>query len=233
MESREQARSLIMEGKVIVNGSSAVKAGTFVKNDSAISILQTNPYVSRGGLKLEAALKAFDLPVKGLTALDAGASTGGFTDCLLHHGAKKIYAVDVGYGQFSWKLRNDPRVELLEKTNIRTLAASEIGEEIDIAVIDVSFISLVKVLPRVWDIVTPGGAVLALIKPQFEVFRKDIGKGGVVKSNEVRAETVKKISLFCRDHGCDVNGTFRSPLKGPKGNVEFFILMRTSVDLSS
>ncbi len=242
IESREKARALILGGNVLVNGAKADKAGTFVKPDVSLKILQKMPYVSRGGLKLEAALKNFNIDVKGKIAMDVGASTGGFTDCLLQFGAKKVYAVDVGYGQLAWELRNDSRVILLEKTNIRYLdekirvqgsgfrvqeLEDLVKNKIDIATIDVSFISLLKVIPKVLEFLAPKGEVVALIKPQFEVSRKDVGKGGVVKDEVKRLEAVEKIKKNAIDMSLEVKGVIKSPLIGPKGNVEYFIYLLT------
>ncbi len=231
IESREKARALILAGKVLVNGTKADKAGTFVRPEACLEILQKIPYVSRGGLKLEAALKSFNIDVKGKIAMDVGASTGGFTDCLLQHGARKVYAIDVGYGQLAWKLRNDSRVILLEKTNIRYLDEKVRGQEfedliksnIDIATVDVSFISLLKVIPKVINFLKKNREIVALIKPQFEVARKDVGKGGVVKDEAKRLEVIEKITKELRNMGLEVKGVIKSPLVGPKGNIEYFI----------
>jgi 23S rRNA (cytidine1920-2'-O)/16S rRNA (cytidine1409-2'-O)-methyltransferase len=225
VESREKARALILGGKVLVNGASAGKAGTFVAPDSSAEVLKAIPYVSRGGEKLEAALKGFSIDVKGKIAMDVGASTGGFTDCLLQSGAEMVYAVDVGYGQLAWELRNNPKVILLEKTNIRNLDRKIIRSKIDIITIDVSFISLLKVIPAVLGFLPPAGIIVALIKPQFEVARKDVGKGGVVKDEIKRTEVIDKITRNMMDIGLKVKGVIRSPLVGPKGNVEYFICL--------
>jgi 23S rRNA (cytidine1920-2'-O)/16S rRNA (cytidine1409-2'-O)-methyltransferase len=245
IESREKARALILAGKVLVNGTKADKAGTFVRPEACLEILQKIPYVSRGGLKLEAALKSFNIDVKGKIAMDVGASTGGFTDCLLQHGARKIYAIDVGYGQLAWKLRNDSRVILLEKTNIRYLdekVRSEstrtegqeiedlIKSNIDIATVDVSFISLLKVIPKVINFLKKNGEVVALIKPQFEVTRKDVGKGGVVRDEAKRLEVIEKITKEVRDMGLEVRGVEKSVITGPKGNVEYFIYLKRFIE---
>ncbi|MBI4709611.1 MAG: TlyA family RNA methyltransferase, partial [Nitrospirae bacterium] len=251
VESREKARALILEGTVLVNGIKADKAGALVKDEALIEILQKMPYVSRGGLKLEAAIRDFEIDARNKIAMDAGASTGGFTDCLLQHGAKKVYAIDVGYGQFDYKLRKDPRVILLEKTNIRyldeevrsqserpsvadsTLRAetcigkSEIRNKeledlkeknIDLTVIDVSFISLLKVIPAVSAFLKPGGEIVALIKPQFEAGREHVGKGGVVRDEAKRLEVVEKIKGESVKMGFEVKGLIQSPVTGPKGN---------------
>lgn len=241
IESREKARALILEGRVLVNSTKADKAGTFVRPEVSLEILQKIPYVGRGGLKLEAALRNFNIDVKGKIAMDVGASTGGFTDCLLQHGAKKVYAVDVGHGQLAWKLRNNPRVILLEKTNIRYLGEkirnqkSEgrrheledlVKSNIDIATVDVSFISLLKVIPKVINFLKKNGEIVALIKPQFEVARKDVGKGGVVKDEAKRLEVIEKITKETRNMCFKVKGVKKSPLVGPKGNLEYFIYLK-------
>jgi 23S rRNA (cytidine1920-2'-O)/16S rRNA (cytidine1409-2'-O)-methyltransferase len=222
-ESREKAKALILEGKVLVNNTKVDKAGKLVNKDAELKIIQKTPYVSRGGLKLEAALKAFNINVKDKIAMDIGASTGGFTDCLLQYGIKKVYAIDVGYGQLAWKLRNNPKVILLEKTNIRYLEKDMIKDKIDIATIDVSFISLLKVIPKIREFLEPSGEVIALIKPQFEVGRKEVGKGGVVRDDTKRQEAVNKIINEVINMGFEVKGTITSPLPGPKGNIEYFI----------
>ena len=184
-ESRERAKALILEGSVQVNGTAVDKAGSLVSPDDAVVVTNKMPYVSRGGLKLEHAIKEFSIDLKDKTAMDVGASTGGFTDCLLQYGAKKVYAIDVGYGQFSYALRKDDRIELFERTNIRYFDRDLISDEIDIATVDVAFISLLKVLPKVLEFLSPRGEVIALIKPQFEVGRKDVGKG-IVKDEKKR-----------------------------------------------
>ncbi len=222
-ESREKTRSLILAGDVLVNGERISKAGTFVNPDAVLEVVKRNPFVSRGGLKLAGALKEFNLNVADMSAIDVGASTGGFTDCLLQNGAGIVYAVDVGYGQVDWKLRNDPRVVLMEKTNIRYLDRRSIGHDIDIAVIDVSFISLTKVIPKVIGLLKPGGLIVALIKPQFEVGKKDIGKGGVVKDKALHNEVIEKIKQDFRESGLSVKGVTESHPAGPKGNIEYFI----------
>ncbi|MBI5055419.1 MAG: TlyA family RNA methyltransferase [Nitrospirae bacterium] len=240
VESREKAKALILEGNVRVNGLVVDKAGALINPDDALALENKIPYVSRGGLKLKHAIDTFGIDVKDKTAMDAGASTGGFTDCLLQHGAKKVYAIDVGYGQLDWRLRNDPRVILLEKTNIRYLEEivrsqkSEVRSQrmeelmenrIDIATIDVSFISLLKVIPPVMKFLKPSGEIIALIKPQFEVGRKDVGKG-VVKDEGKRLEVVENIKSESEKMGLDVKGVTASPIKGPKGNVEYLIYLK-------
>lgn len=229
VESREKAKALILAGDVTVNRLTVDKAGTFVRPDAAIEILKKMPYVSRGGLKLKHAIDTFGIDVKDNIAMDIGASTGGFTDCLLQHGAKKVYAIDVGYGQIDLKLRNDPRVTLLEKTNIRYLDDNAVSYRVDIITIDVSFISLLKVVPKALEFLKESGEIIALIKPQFEVERKDVRKGGVVRDEAKRFEVIEKIKTAVKDMGLEVKGLTESPVRGPKGNAEFLIyLSRTS-----
>jgi 23S rRNA (cytidine1920-2'-O)/16S rRNA (cytidine1409-2'-O)-methyltransferase len=223
-ESRERAQAMIVAGQVMVNNQKVEKAGALVPGDGDIRILGTPmPYVGRGGLKLEAALREFTVDVSGKTAMDVGASTGGFTDCLLQHGCKKVYAVDVGYGQMAWKLRQDPRVVVIERVNIRDMAPSLVPEQVDIAVIDVSFISLEKVIPSVQQFLKPGAVVVALIKPQFEVNREQVGKGGIVRDEAAREAAKERIAAFVQEQGFDVRGVIPSPITGQDGNVEFLI----------
>jgi len=224
VESRERAQALIIAGQVLVNEQKQNKSGSLVPEDAEIRILgEQLPYVSRGGLKLESALKEFEVSVAGKTALDVGASTGGFTDCLLQHGCEKVYAVDVGYGQMAWKLRQDPRVVVIERTNIRTIEPSLIPGPVAIVVIDASFISLEKVIPSIMQFLGPESELIALIKPQFEVGRAQVGKGGIVRDETARAAAVKTISDFIRSIGLDVKGVIPSPIQGQDGNVEFLI----------
>ncbi len=224
VESRERGRALILAGQVLVQGQKHDKAGALVPADAEIRILgEALPFVSRGGVKLEKALAEFDITVGGKTCLDVGASTGGFTDCLLQHGAGKVYAVDVGYGQMAWKLRQDPRVVVIERANIRDIDPSLIPEPIDIAVIDVSFISLEKVVPSILKFLKPVSEVIALIKPQFEVGREQVGKGGIVRDEEARSAAVERIEAFVRSQGFVVRGVIPSPITGQDGNVEFLI----------
>jgi 23S rRNA (cytidine1920-2'-O)/16S rRNA (cytidine1409-2'-O)-methyltransferase len=231
-ESREKARALILEGKVIVNGQKIEKPGTMVDENVEITICgQPLSYVSRGGLKLEAALKAFSIDVKDKIAMDVGASTGGFTDCLIQHGAKRVYAVDVGYGQLAWKLRTDPRVIPVERTNIRYMNKDSIPEDIDIVTVDVSFISLKLVIPKVIEFLKPEGEIIALIKPQFEVGRGDVEKGGIVKSAERRREAVEEIKKFFETIKLRVIGIIESPIKGQKGNIEYLIYAKVNQQL--
>jgi 23S rRNA (cytidine1920-2'-O)/16S rRNA (cytidine1409-2'-O)-methyltransferase len=223
-ESREKAQAVIAAGQVLVDGQRQDKAGTSVRADAEIHITgEALPYVSRGGLKLEAALREFRISVEGRTALDIGASTGGFTDCLLQHGCAKVYAVDVGYGQMAWKLRQDPRVVVIERTNVRELSPSLVPGPVDIAVIDVSFISLEKVVPPVLKFLNREAELVALIKPQFEAGKGQVGKGGIVRDEATRAAVVEKIVEFVKGLGLEVKGVIPSPITGQDGNVEFLI----------
>jgi 23S rRNA (cytidine1920-2'-O)/16S rRNA (cytidine1409-2'-O)-methyltransferase len=225
--TRERARALIMAGRVAVEGKVIDKPGTRIDFETPIQLKgETDAYVSRGGEKLEGALKAFDIRPAGLVVMDVGASTGGFTDCVIRKGARKVYAVDVGYGQLAWKLREDPRVVNLERRNIRYLQRQEIEEEIDLILIDTSFISVEKFIPHLLGFLKKGGAILSLIKPQFEVGRKEVGKGGVVRDPMLHQKVIDRISSFCRGLKLEVMGVTGSPLVGPKGNKEFFIYLR-------
>ncbi|MGC8788015.1 MAG: TlyA family RNA methyltransferase, partial [Anaerolineae bacterium] len=217
--SREQARRLIMAGQVFVEGETIDKPGTRVPLTAAIRIEQQPAYVSRGGVKLEAALAAFGVDVHDLVVADIGASTGGFTDCLLQHGAARVYAIDVGYGQLAWRLRQDPRVVVMERVNVRYL--KELPEPIDLATIDVSFISLKLVLPVVMRLLKPDGQIIALIKPQFEAGRRQVGKGGVVKDPTVHRLVLYDVLGWAAEKGLYVRGVIPSPLRGPAGNIEF------------
>ncbi len=227
-ESREQARRLIMAGEVTVDGQMVDKPGRLVAVDAALLVKTPPPYVSRGGVKLAAALDAFALDVTGLVAVDVGASTGGFTDCLLQRGAAQVYAVDVGYGQLAWKLRSDPRVVVLERTNVRHLQQLPGGVLADLGVIDASFIGLSLVLPAALRLLRPGGEVVALIKPQFEAGVDDVGKGGVVRDAKVHRRVLGEIVELAHGAGLVVAGLTVSPLRGPAGNVEFLIWLRPS-----
>ncbi len=228
--SRERARGLIMAGQVLVNDQVADKCGATFAPDVAIRIRGgENPYVSRGGLKLQHGLEFFAIDPTGLVAIDVGASTGGFTDCLLQRGARKVIAVDVGYGQLAWKLRQDERVVNLEKTNIRYLTSESLAvEQPDLAVIDASFISLDKVLPSTMLLVRPGGTILALIKPQFEVGRGEVGKGGVVRDAAKHQAVIERVTELATSLGLTVTGVTESPILGPKGNREFLICLHTA-----
>ncbi len=230
--SRERAQALILAAKVLVNEARITKAGQKVLADSAVRLEGEDiPYVSRGGLKLEHALRFFGADVRGLVAMDVGASTGGFTDCLLQNGARRVYAVDVGYGQLAWKLRQDPRVVVLERHNIRGLQAHLVPEPIQIATIDASFISLRLVLPEVCRFLARNAWLIGLIKPQFEAGREHVGKGGVVRDQAVHEAVCQSVSDRCRDLGLTVLGITPSPILGPKGNREF-LLAATSPPIS-
>jgi 23S rRNA (cytidine1920-2'-O)/16S rRNA (cytidine1409-2'-O)-methyltransferase len=224
-ESRSKARALIMAAKVLVDGAVVDKAGREVSSGSVITLKESMPYVGRGGVKLAGALDGFRMDVTGLVALDVGSSTGGFTDCLLQRGAERVHAVDVGRGLLDFRLRGDPRVHLLEGRNIRHIEDEEIGEKIDLAVVDVSFISLTKVLPKVRGLVKEGGRVLALVKPQFEVGKGEVGKGGIVKDAEKHRRVVGRIKGFAEGLGFKPVAEAESPIKGAKGNREFWVLL--------
>jgi 23S rRNA (cytidine1920-2'-O)/16S rRNA (cytidine1409-2'-O)-methyltransferase len=216
-----------MEGKVWVGEKRMDKAGVRIGRDEVIEIRgEACPYVSRGGTKLEKALDHWQITVPGKTFLDVGASTGGFTDCLLQQGAGRVFAVDVGYGQLAWKLQCNERVENIERTNIRYLTKEEIGIEPDSAVIDVSFISLKKIIPKVIELIKTGGDIIALIKPQFEVAKGEVGKRGVIGDSRIHQRVIEEISSFALELGLAVRGVVESPLMGPKGNREFFIYLK-------
>ncbi|MBW7956908.1 MAG: TlyA family RNA methyltransferase [Deltaproteobacteria bacterium] len=225
VQSRQKAQALIMAGKVFVEGALVDKPGREIDPESEISLKEGLPFVGRGGVKLASFLDQTGLDVAGMTALDIGASTGGFTDCLLKRGAAKVYAVDVGKGLIDQSLRSDPRVVVLEERNIRYLDPSEVGGPVDLAVIDVSFISLEKVLPKVREFLKEKGAVLALIKPQFEVGKGQVGKGGVVRDPRMHAEVVERIARFSEGVGYRVVSRGESPITGAKGNREFWIFL--------
>ncbi|MBI4571060.1 MAG: TlyA family RNA methyltransferase [Chloroflexi bacterium] len=222
IDRRDAARAAVLAGEVLVDGHRAPSPAALVAEDARIELAQPARYVSRGGEKLEHALRVFALDVRGLVALDAGASAGGFTDCLLQHGAAGVYAVDVGYGQLAYRLRNDERVVVLERTNIRELAA--LPEAPQLATIDVSFIGLEQVLPNVVRLLRPGGRIVALVKPQFQAKRSEVGKGGVVKDPLVHAAVIGRIVAWAAGQGLRFGGLARSPLLGPAGNKEFFVL---------
>lgn len=228
-KSKECAEGLVMSGLVIVDGKKATKAGGMVSKTAVINLMKSeNPYVSRGGLKLEAALDAFSINPDGMTAMDVGASTGGFTDCLLQKGTKKVYAIDVGYGQLAWRLRKDPRVVVLERRNIRKIKKEDgdIEEGIDLATVDLSFISLKKAIPKIMEFVREGGAILALIKPQFEARKEEVSRGGIVREEDKREKVVADIVTFAGDLGLFVVGVIPSPILGRKGNREYFIYLK-------
>ena len=225
--SRERARALILEGRVEVAGRIIDKPGTGIHPGERVVLIEPDhPYVSRGGVKLEGAIKDLGINPEGKVALDVGASTGGFTHCLLLHGAKEVYAVDVGYGQFAWSLRQHEKVKLFERTNIRYFSPEKVSRAIDLAVVDVSFISLKTVIPLLPPFLASEAEVLCLIKPQFEVGKGNVGKGGVVRDPVLIQEVVDDIEGFARLKGFDVPGIAASVIKGPKGNQEFFIYLR-------
>ena len=224
--SREQARRAVMAGEVKVGTRIASKPSELLDEEALIAVKPSRKYVGRGALKLETALDFFKIDVGGKTALDIGASTGGFTDCMLQRGADKIYAVDVGHGQLNWKLRNDPRVIVLEKINARSLSRREVPEAVDLCVIDVSFISLTLILPNAFDLITPTGVILALIKPQFELQRADVGRGGIVRDEGLHRKAQNKIVAFVTQSGHEVTGIVPSAIKGADGNQEFFACIR-------
>ena len=223
-ESREKAKASIMAGIVFVDEQKVDKAGEEVSIDANIEVRgNACPYVSRGGLKLHKAVNEFKIDLSDKVCMDIGASTGGFTDCMLQNGASKVYSVDVGYGQFAWKLRQDPRVVCMERTNIRYVTNEDIGELLDFASIDVSFISLTKVLPVAFNLTKDSGEVVALIKPQFEAGRDQVGKKGVVRDSKVHKEVIEKVIEFSKGIGFKVKNLSFSPIKGPEGNIEFLV----------
>lgn len=222
--SREKAKTMIMEGNVFVNNQREDKAGTNIPEDAVIEIKgNTLKYVSRGGLKLEKAMTHFGISLENKICMDIGASTGGFTDCMLQNGAKKVYAVDVGYGQFAWKLRTDERVVCMEKTNIRYVTPEDIADVLDFASVDVSFISLAKVLPAAKELLRDEGEMVCLIKPQFEAGREKVGKKGVVRDPAVHREVIEKVITDARELGFSILHLEYSPIKGPEGNIEYLI----------
>ncbi|MBD3183659.1 TlyA family rRNA (cytidine-2'-O)-methyltransferase [Candidatus Poribacteria bacterium] len=228
--SRGRAKRLIMAGDVSVDGQIVDKPGKQVSIDAQITLQKPDiPYVSRGGLKLEKALIFFKIDVTGKNCIDVGASTGGFTDCLLQNGAAMVYAVDVGYGQIDWKLRNDKRVILFERTNIRYVKPDQFEEELELATIDVSFISLKSVLPVVNSLLKSQGQIIALIKPQFEAGRGNVGKGGVVREGEIHRDVIEGIWSLALDMDLIVSGLTYSPLKGPAGNIEYLIWLQKGI----
>jgi 23S rRNA (cytidine1920-2'-O)/16S rRNA (cytidine1409-2'-O)-methyltransferase len=223
VSSREEGRRRILAAEVLVNERPLTKAGALVDQTAEVRLKAISPYVSRGGLKLEKALRQFHIDVKDKVALDVGASTGGFTHCLISHGAAWVYSVDCGYGQLDWKLRNDPRVVVLERRNIRYLEASDLPSLADCATIDVSFISLRLVLPKVKSLLSSGGEIIALIKPQFEVGKGRVGKGGVVRCSAEHLRVIEEIKQAAAGLGFTTQDVIESPLLGPKGNKEFLI----------
>ena len=233
-ESREKAKAVIMSGIVYVDGQKEDKAGQTFADPANIEVRgNTLKYVSRGGLKLEKAMECFDVSVKDKVCMDIGASSGGFTDCMLQNGAKKVYAVDVGHGQLAWKLRNDTRVVVMEKTNIRYVKPEDIGESIDFASIDVSFISLSKVLPAAYNLLGECGEIVALIKPQFEAGREKVGKKGVVREKSTHIEVIQNCFAYAKENGFFVRELEFSPVKGPEGNIEYLYHLVKSGDVDS
>ncbi len=245
VKSREIAKAFVIEGKVFVDGNKITKAGTSVNETSDISLIQKSlPYVSRGGIKLEAAIDFFSIDVNGKIIMDVGCGTGGFTDCLLKRRAKKVYCIDVGYGQLAWSLRKDPRVVLMERINARYLDRiirdkgerfkgqefeDLIKDNIDMATVDLSFISLTKVIPSILEFIKEEGSVLALVKPQFEVGKGEVGKGGIVREEEKRLRAVERIQKELEDLGLRTIGIFQSPFPGRKGNIEYFLFMMRGI----
>ena len=231
VSGRDLAKSLIMEGKVYVNNQKADKAGEQVGEKDKVELRgETLRYVSRGGLKLEKAMKSFPICLDGSIAMDIGASTGGFTDCMLQNGAKKVFAVDVGYGQLAWKLRTDDRVVNMERTNIRYVSLEDIGEELDFASVDVAFISLKLVLPVAFKLLKNNGEIVALIKPQFEAGREKVGKKGVVREPSVHCEVIEEVTKFAQNTGFQILGLDFSPIKGPEGNIEYLMYAKKCED---
>ncbi len=231
VQSREQARGFILSGSVRVRGQVVDKAGSLVSQDAEVTLDARLAYVSRGGLKLEAALDSFQIPVGGRVAVDVGASTGGFTDCLLQRGAARVYAIDVGYGQMAWRLRQDARVVIIERQNIRTLPPEAIPERVDLAVIDVSFISLIKVIPAVLPLLKEMGEIVALVKPQFEVGYGEVERGGVIRSPEKRQRALDQVCAQAAGWGLSVAGLTPSPILGKKGNAEFLVYLKGGATL--
>lgn len=229
-QSREKAKAIIMSGNVFVNGEREDKAGATFEEEGIDLYIKENPlkYVSRGGLKLEKAMETFPITLDGAICMDIGASTGGFTDCMLQNGASKVYAIDVGHGQLAWKLRNDERVVCMEKTNFRYVTSEQVPEEIDFASVDVSFISLTKILPVAHALLKNEAEMVCLIKPQFEAGREQVGKKGVVRDPKVHEEVVNRIVQFTQSEGFDVLGLTYSPVRGPEGNIEYLQWIKKS-----
>lgn len=226
VESREKAKALIMAGSVYIDGQKAYKAGDKVKDGQLIEVKgEKLPFVSRGGLKLDKSIKCFNIDLNGKICADIGASTGGFTDCMLQNGANKVYAIDVGYGQLAWKLRNDSRVVNMEKTNIRYIDFNLLNDDIEFISIDVAFISLKLVLPVAYQMLAEGGTLVALVKPQFEAGREEVGKKGVVRDKTVHKNVFENTALFAKELGFKVLGVDYSPIKGPEGNIEFLLYL--------
>ncbi|MBO1678289.1 TlyA family RNA methyltransferase [Bittarella massiliensis (ex Durand et al. 2017)] len=232
-ETRQKAQAYIMAGDVYINGQKADKAGDTVKEGDAVELRGAKlPYVSRGGLKLEKAMSAFPISLKGKICMDVGASTGGFTDCMLQNGAQKVYAVDVGYGQLAWKLRSDERVVNLERQNIRYLTGEQVPDALHFVSVDVSFISLSHVLPVIWRFLAPGGQAVCLIKPQFEAGREKVGKKGVVRDPNTHREVIERVISLAGESRFAVKGIDFSPVKGPEGNIEYLIFLEKGAEES-
>lgn len=231
-ESREKAKAIIMSGIVYVDGEKEDKAGSTFAETASIEVRgKTLKYVSRGGLKLEKAMQVFPIELEGKVCMDVGASTGGFTDCMLQNGAVKVYSVDVGYGQLAWKIREDERVICMEKTNIRYVKPEDIDDKIEFASVDVSFISLSKVLPPLRELLKEDAEVVCLIKPQFEAGREKVGKKGVVRDKSVHVEVIENVSCFALTSGFEILGLDFSPVKGPEGNIEYLIYLRKTAEI--
>ena len=227
IQSRERAKAMIMSGVVFVNEQKVDKAGEMIKEDAKVEVRGHDiGYVSRGGLKLEKAMETFPIDLTGKTMMDIGASTGGFTDCALQRGAAKVFAVDVGYGQLAWKLRTDDRVVNMERTNIRNVTVADIGEPVDFISIDVSFISLLKIMPAVEPLLKAGGTMVTLIKPQFEAGREHVGKGGIVRDIQVHRDVIRHVTDGIADCGLSPLGLTFSPIKGADGNIEYLLYSR-------
>ncbi len=225
--SREKAKASIMAGLVYVDGQRVDKAGTAVAEDAEITVKEALcPYVSRGGLKLEKALELYGFSLEGATAVDIGASTGGFTDCMLKNGAAKVFAIDVGYGQLDWKLRNDPRVVNMEKTNVRYLDTDTVDSDVDFISIDVSFISLRLIFPVAAKLLAEDGSLVCLVKPQFEAGREQVGKKGIVRDASVHKEVIENVIAYGKDNGLYSHGLTYSPVTGTKGNIEYLLYMK-------
>ena len=229
-ESREKAKAFIMAGQVYVNGMKATKAGMTVVEEDEIEVRGTSEFVSRGGHKLKKAMNSFPISLQDKICMDVGASTGGFTDCMLQNGACKVYSVDVGYGQLAWKLRSDSRVVNLERTNIRYITDEQVPDKINFASVDVSFISLCLVLPAIYPILADDGECVCLIKPQFEAGKEKVGKKGVVRDRNVHSEVIEKIYNFAIEKGFFVAGLDYSPIKGPEGNIEYLIYLKKEAE---
>ena len=230
-ESREKAKALIMAGQIYVNGMKAIKPGVTVNSSDKIELKgNTLPYVSRGGLKLEKAMKVFPLTLDKKVCMDIGASTGGFTDCMLQNGAVKVYSIDVGYGQLAWKLRSDSRVVNLERTNFRYVTREQIPEEIDFASIDVSFISLKLIFPALMSLLKTEGECVCLVKPQFEAGKEKVGKKGVVREKSTHVEVIENVIGYASDNGFSILNLDFSPVKGPEGNIEYLLYIKKMDD---